>query len=211
MPATLSEVRSQAYSLINASTTYSTLNSDLFNASETDEAALERDLRVARAVLKSKDSEHHKLFAPSTASAVATGTELLDHVGDIFNVKRTRTDASVVQARRVAYAKLLTYKDDDAGVHTVANIREKYYALTDNTIVFAGGGSLSYQYRTLSKTAALQSPVDFQHLIVVGVLADLYGKEALSETLAQFYNRQFDAGIVAIERGGSPAPLEVAQ
>lgn len=210
MPATLSEVRNEAWSLINASTTYGTLNSDLFNQSETDEAAILRDLRVCAAVLETPDAAHLSAFSASTSAGVATGTTLTDHVGPIFNVKRTRTDASVVLAEFQPYPNIMRWQRNDSGLYATANLKEKYYTVAHGQIHFVGGGSISYQYRALSKLSSLQAPVEYQHLIVAGVLADLYGKEALSEAMATHYDGQFEKGLERIRQRLPPLPLEVA-
>jgi hypothetical protein len=210
MAATLSEVRSQAYSLLNASSVYGTLNSDLYVQGEVDESALERDLRVCAAILETPDATHLTAFSAPTVAGVATGTILLDHVGPIFNVKRTRTDASVVLAEPQPYPNVMRWQRNDSALYATANLKERVYSVAHNQIHFVGGGSISYQYRALSKLASLQAPVEYQHLIVAGVLADLYGKEAQSETLAQHYDKQFDAGIERIRQRLPPLPLEVA-
>jgi hypothetical protein len=210
MSVSLSGVRSQVMSLGNFSTTYGTKDSDLANTSEIDEAILERDLQICAAILETPDQEHLSAFSASTASGVATGTILLDHIGPIFNVKRTRTDSSVVLAEFQPYPNVMRWQRNDSGLYATANLKERVFTLAHNQVHFVGGGSLSYQYRALSKLASCQAPDEFTGLEVCGGLAFMYGKEALSETLAQFYDQQFEKNIERIRQRLPPLPLEVA-
>jgi hypothetical protein len=207
---TLSVVRNQVRSLLNASSTYGTDDSDLFNDSELDEAILERDAQICQAILETHDHPHLKAFTTSTASSVATGTDLVDHVGPIFDIKRTLTDASVVQAVLVPYEKLIRWQRNAGGLYVTVNLKERYAALFGGAIYFAGGGSVAYKYRAFTKGAACQAPDEYTGMEVRGGLGDAYGKEALSETLAQHYNTQFDKDIEAIRRRMPPAPMEIA-
>lgn len=209
MPATLSEVRNQSMAVLNASTSYGTDDSDLFVQAEIDEAALEADLEVCQALIEA-EHPHAAAITASTASGVSSGTALVDHLGPIFNVKRTRTDTSVVQAQLVPYRKLSRIKANDGSLYATANLRENIYGLDGNVVHFVGGGSLSYQYRTLTKGAALQAPADYTGLLVAGTLRTLFSKEALSEAMAQFYGRQFESGLARIWQKQLPVPMEVA-
>jgi hypothetical protein len=173
-----------------------------FNVFDIDEAILEADAEICNAILSTPGHPRISTFTATSATGISSGTELVTHVGDIFNVRRVRTDASTVKALRTAFNDISRWSANDSSLYLTANLKEKYYAVQEGMVFFAGGGSLSYQYRAFTKTNLPQAPDECGPLVVTGAQAALFAKEAAHAEAATLKRKEFDAGLAGIHSMG---------
>lgn len=187
------------------------MDDDRRNVLELDETISTIDLEVTRTILETPSHPRWTNYTRSGPVTVATsGLPLVDHMGPLLKVTRTRTDNATVPAELVPY-KVLAGWSRNNGTQYPSTLKEDFYAIEEDHIYFSGGGTVEYSYFNITKSGTLQSPDDFTVTIVRGALGVLLAKEGDSVEAAGYYQRMYREDLGAIRGGNTTVPPMVRQ
>jgi hypothetical protein len=175
-----------------------------FNVFDIDEAILEADVEICNAILSTPGHPRISTFTATSATGISSGTELVTHVGDIFNVRRVRTDASTVKALRTAFNDISRWSANDSSLYlTTANLKGEVLrgAGGDGLLRRAVGRSLT-NIEHLLKRIFPKRRTNAAALVVTGAQASLFAKEAAHAEAATLKRKEFDAGLAGIHSMG---------